>query len=98
MADSGSNKNNGGAKIDRVVRGEEPTLLHTDKANELIDTVNALQDIRISPSDAGSVEYSATNVMITLKGTVTDATPIACQGNFEGTYTTKYLLEVPAPE
>ena len=44
-------------KIKRVVKGEAPTLLTTEKANELIDAINMLlkMQIKTKPSGAGEV-------------------------------------------
>jgi hypothetical protein len=41
--------------IDKVLKGQGPTLLHTDKANELIDAANAFVGMRVSPANAGSL-------------------------------------------
>lgn len=37
--------------IAKVVKGNSPTLLHTEKANELIDAINMLQSLEIEYGD-----------------------------------------------
>jgi len=41
--------------IKKVEKGAGPTLLHTDKANELIDAANAFVGMKLSPANAGSL-------------------------------------------
>ncbi len=50
--------------IERVLAGQSPTLLHADKANELIDAVNSLKAMTISPTTAGKVVHSDGNTVI----------------------------------
>lgn len=78
--------------------GEGPKggFLDYEYAAMIVAALNALRNITIKPDGAGELLISDANIVLTLKG-LGAATPIACQGNFEGTYTTKYLLEVPAP-
>lgn len=44
-----------GARIPRLTRKATPTLLQTDFGNQLIDLVNALADMKVSPSGFGKV-------------------------------------------
>jgi hypothetical protein len=41
-----------GNKIDLLVKGQAPSLLDTNKGNEVINAINALQDIQISYGDS----------------------------------------------
>lgn len=43
-------------KIKRVQKGQTPTLLDTDKANEIIDALNMLLQMQIVPKEGGSGE------------------------------------------
>lgn len=56
-----------GKTIIPVKRGQTPTLLQAEKANELIKIVNALQNIRIEVGDYNNVIYGETSVIIQLK-------------------------------
>ena len=47
-----------------VIKGQQPTLLEADKANELIRAINALQNIRIIRSDRDEVVHGADEVVI----------------------------------
>lgn len=57
------------AKINRVVKGERPTLLEASKANELIDKINALQNVTIQPGNQDIVYVTDQGVDIYYKGT-----------------------------
>lgn len=57
-----------GDELTLVVKGQRPTLLEADKANELINAVKALQNITITRGDRDQVLYSSDNVTITLAG------------------------------
>ncbi len=54
--------------IKKVTKGDRVTLINTDKANEVIDEVNAARAIIISPSSAGSVTTTKANTIIELTG------------------------------
>ena len=55
-------------KIAEVQKGKRPTLLETDKANELIRAINALGQIEIATSQTGeaTVEYMGDSIKITV--------------------------------
>ena len=57
-------------KIEEVQKGKRPTLLETDKANELIRAINALGQIEIATSQTGeaTVEYMGDSIKITVPG------------------------------
>jgi hypothetical protein len=57
-----------GDEITLVIKGQSPTLLHAGKANELIQAINALQNISISRGDRDQVIYSSDSIEITLAG------------------------------
>ena len=57
-----------GKQIKRLEKGQTPSLLDTDKGNEVIDSVNALQKIRIQRNGTRDfVSYSDNDILITLK-------------------------------
>lgn len=51
-------------KIANILRGARPTLLEADKANELINCVNALQNITITESNESRVEVTQGGINI----------------------------------
>jgi len=51
--------------IAKVVKGGSPTLLHTEKANELIDAINMLQSLEIEYGD--NLEIVRGSQTITIK-------------------------------
>ena len=57
-------------KIAEVQKGQRPSLLETDKANELIKAINALGQIEIATSQTGeaTVEYMGDSIKITVPG------------------------------
>lgn len=54
-------------KIERLVTGETPTLLETDKGNELIDRLNAMGTISIEQGTKDEVIYGEDSVKIRYK-------------------------------
>jgi hypothetical protein len=58
--------------IDGLVQGSRPTLIEADKGNELIDALNILRNISISPGDRNQVLYSADGVKIEFAATMSD--------------------------
>ena len=56
-------------RIARLIRGSKPTLLDTDKANELIDAVNSLQNISIMEGEDTKAIVSPTGINLTIKNT-----------------------------
>ena len=54
-------------KIARVVKGERPTLLEAEKANELIDRLNALGAIEFRHGTRNEVIYAGDKIVITSK-------------------------------
>ena len=55
--------------IDRLIKGYRPTLLETDKGNEVIDGLNLFRLQTIEAGDEDKVEVSKDGVAITYKGT-----------------------------
>ncbi len=51
-------------KIDKLKAGA-PVNSVKDTINQLVDAVNALQEIELSPKTLGTVKYSDGNVVIT---------------------------------
>ena len=60
--------------IERLVKGYRPTLLETDKGNEVIDALNSLRVMTIESGDDDKVELSTDGVKIIYKGTDSDVT------------------------
>ena len=50
--------------ITLVIKGQRPTLLEADKANELIRAINALQNIKIVRGDRDEVVHGDDDVVI----------------------------------
>lgn len=55
-------------QITRVTKGERPTLLEETKANEVIDAINALQNVTIEKADQDKVYVTSSGVKIYYKG------------------------------
>lgn len=55
-----------GKKIDLLVKGQAPSLLDTNKGNEVINAINALQDIQISYGESFNSYYGANGVKLTI--------------------------------
>ena len=55
-------------QIDRVKKGERPTLLEATKANEVIDAINALQNMTIEKADQDAVYVTSSGVKIYYEG------------------------------
>jgi hypothetical protein len=51
--------------IQKLVKGEVPTLIQAEKGNELIDALNKLGNMTISAGDQDLVEYNANGIAIT---------------------------------
>ena len=60
---------NQGEQINNVEKGRAPTLLHTELANKVINSLNALNNIKIIRSSEDKVHYSSEDVLIELKET-----------------------------
>lgn len=54
-------------KIANLLRGSAPTLLNTDKANELINCVNALQNIQVIEGNETRVDVNQDGVIIQVR-------------------------------
>jgi hypothetical protein len=65
--------------INLVVEGERPTLLHTDKANEVIKALQALSNISIKKGSRDEVVYSDDEITITY-GTSRDGISLTTHG------------------
>jgi len=48
-----------------VVKGQRPTLLEADKANELIRAINAFSNLTIQPGDRTQVIHAGDQVVLT---------------------------------
>ncbi len=57
-----------GEDIDLLVQGTTPSLVNTDKGNEVIQKLNSLLNIRLIEGEEYAISYSDENVVITLKG------------------------------
>tara|TARA_A200000159_G_scaffold4938_1_gene4617 strand:- start:2385 stop:2729 length:345 start_codon:yes stop_codon:yes gene_type:complete len=82
-------------KIKRVAKGQTPTLLEADKANELIDAINMLLNIQVyvKPDGAPEVIYGDNAVKIvvpTFDPTTIPKTPLTYCSN--GVTKTKLFL------
>ena len=55
-----------GKKIKRLLKGETPSLLDTQKGNELIDAINALQNINIRYGEYFKASYGHNGVTLTI--------------------------------
>lgn len=55
-----------GRKIAQLVAGETPSLLSASKANELVDALNALQNINIQYGEYFSASYGSNGVILTI--------------------------------
>ena len=53
-------------KLSNVVRGEVPSLLDAEKANELINAINAFRTMTISPQGFGKLTLGKDNVVLDL--------------------------------
>jgi hypothetical protein len=71
-------------RIDRVTKGERPTLLEATKANEVIDTINALQNVTIEKADQDAVYVTSSGVKIYYEG--------GGDGSVDGTGIDSFLL------
>ena len=58
--------------IDGLVQGSRPTLIEAEKGNEVIDALNILRNISISPGDKNQVLYSDDGVKIEFAATMSD--------------------------
>jgi len=79
-----------GNEIPLVVKGQRPTLLETDKANELIKAINALQNISIVHGDRDQVIFTGDQVAISygrVGGETTGLTVEVEIQTIHGTYT-----------
>lgn len=54
------------AKIKSLVAGDVPSLNSAEKGNELIDAINALLEIKISPEGYGKITLGDKNAIIDL--------------------------------
>tara|TARA_R110000772_G_scaffold133122_5_gene241553 strand:+ start:363 stop:665 length:303 start_codon:yes stop_codon:yes gene_type:complete len=55
-----------GQRINRLVKGDTPSLLETEKGNELIDALNALQNIQIRYGESFQASYGSNGVTLTI--------------------------------
>ncbi len=67
MADEGTT---GGTKIERLKKGDKDrTARHADVMNEIIDKLNALHNMTVSPQGAGKFIYADGNIVLQLNTT-----------------------------
>jgi len=55
-----------GRLIERLNAGQTPTLLSAAKANELVDALNALQNISINYGESFSASYGSNGIILTI--------------------------------
>ena len=67
---------NSGKKIDRLVQGQTPSLIDTDKGNEVIDRVNSLLNIKVEEGDENEISYSDEDVYLTIASATSGYTGI----------------------
>lgn len=53
--------------IAKVAKGKQPTLLSTDKANELIDIINALINLQVAPAGCGQLNIAKGSAILNLQ-------------------------------
>jgi hypothetical protein len=53
--------------LDRLQKGKAPTLLNTEKGNELIDKVNALSSMKVVRGSSDKFDVSSSNSVLTLQ-------------------------------
>ena len=53
--------------LDRLQKGQSPTLLDTEKGNELIDKVNALSSMKVVRGGSDKFDVSSSNSVLTLQ-------------------------------
>ena len=59
---------NQGEQIKQLVQGQTPSLVNTDKGNELINAINALQKIEVQrKGEKDFISYSSNNVLLNLQ-------------------------------
>ena len=83
-----------GEKIPNAQKGQTPSLVNANYANQLIDAVNALQRIEIRETEGNNyVEYSKENVILFIQaGTqIVNQTPGGMPSGF--TEQTMYICE-----
>jgi hypothetical protein len=81
MANEGAT---GGVKIARLEKGDRKrTALHADMMNEIIDKVNSLLSMSVSPDGAGKFIYADANTVLEIKatGSVTVTTGDTSEGS-----------------
>ena len=69
------------AKIARVIKGQVPTLIQAEKANELIDLLNSLLNLKTNPT-GGHIKVGADSSVLDLQGMLETAI---------GSYAEKYF-------
>lgn len=52
--------------IKPLVKGETPTLLETDKGNELINVINALQNMQVVRGSSDNFQIGYNNAVLTI--------------------------------
>ena len=65
------------ARINKLVRGQHPTLLEASKGNELIDAINILSNMQIGYGDAFRVDVGNIGVNITIPNPPSPPAPVA---------------------
>ena len=59
---------NQGKQIQELVKGQTPSLVDTDKGNELIRVINSLQKIEVQRNgEKDFIQYSENNVLLNLQ-------------------------------
>nr|BAR32845.1 hypothetical protein [uncultured Mediterranean phage uvMED] len=55
--------------INKLQKGQSPTLVDTDKGNEIIENINALSSMKVVRGGSDSFEVSKSNSVLTLQET-----------------------------
>ena len=85
--------------IKKLQNGQTPTLLDTDKGNELIDKVNALSHMQVVRGASDTFQVSTTNSLLTLtehNQEIGEEIELWCCVNGTAKKLTFYVKELPS--
>ena len=85
--------------INKLQKGQSPTLIDTEKGNEIIDNINALSSMKIVRGGSDSFQVSSSNSVLTLEenksnGSGEELKLWICHNN-EAKEVTFYVKELP---
>ena len=87
-----------GQQIANLVTGQTPSLLSAAKGNELIDAINALQNINIEYGEYFNATYGSNGVTLTIpEPQETEAETAALGDPIDGLEYTMYVCENGVP-